>query len=252
LASCVYVQDAVECAQRIMNGTADFGVFTAENAFHIASMRWQGMTVIKELRHTSRIREPFDFQSVVVVRSDHQGGMGNLKGTDFCHPGLHQKQRHERWTERFLKHFERQVVPNDCNAGTTPAEIEAASLASFFNAACRPGDWSNVEQEDVELKEKYSKLCDLCDNVETCSYESSTSTSHRQALECMRKSTNGVTYVALQEAEEFFKDNADIVNDFKYLCPNSSYQVIANNESPCVWSTQPWSVIVSNIDNALS
>jgi hypothetical protein len=234
-----------------MNGTADFGVFTAENAYHVASMRWQGMTVIKELRHTQRIREPFDYQSVVIVRADHEGGVGNLKGTDACFPGLHQKQRHERWTERFLKHFERQVVPADCDAGSTPAEIEAASLASHFNAACRPGDWSNIEQEDVELKKKYSKLCDLCDNVETCSYESSDFTSHRQALECMRKSTNGVTYVALQEAEEFFKDNAEVY-DFKYLCPNSSYQIIANNDNPCVWSTQPWSVIVSNNDNALS
>lgn len=247
------MQDAVECAQRIINGTADFGVFSAENAFHIASMRWQGITVIKELRHSSRSREPFDYQSVVVVRADHQGGLANLKGTDFCHPGLPKlKQRHDRWTERFLKHFERQVVPNDCDAGTTPAEIEAASLASHFNAACRPGAWSNVEQEDEELKKKYSKLCELCDNVEACTYENKELTSHQQALECMRKSTNGVTYIARQEAEEFFATNADIINDFKYLCPNSSYQVIENNESPCVWSTQPWSVIVSNNDNALS
>lgn len=235
-----------------MNGTAEFGVFTAENSFHIASMRWQGLAVIKELRHTARPRERFDFQSVVIVRADHEGGVRNLRGTDFCHPGLHQHQRHERWTEGFLKYFERQVVPNDCDSGTTPAEIEAASLAGFFNAACRPGLWSNIEEEDAQLKAKYSKLCDLCDDVEKCSYESLASTSHRQALECMRKSTNGVTYVALQEAQEFFEANADIVNDFKYLCPNNSYQVIANNESPCVWYTQPWSVVVSNNDNSLS
>jgi hypothetical protein len=235
-----------------MNGTAEFGVFSAENAFHIASMRWQGLAVIKELRHTARPRQPFDFQSVVVVRNDHVGGVKNLRGHDFCHPGLHQHQRHERWTESFLKYFERQVVPNDCDAGTTPAEIEAASLAGFFNAACRPGLWSNIESEDAELKRKYSRLCALCDDTDNCSYESSTTTSHRQALECMRKSTNGVTYVALQEATEFFEANADVVNDFKYLCPNSTYQNIADNDNPCVWYTQPWPMIVSNNENALS
>lgn len=215
-------------------------------------MRWQGLAVIKELRHTARPRALYDFQSVVVVREDHVDGRRNLRGTDFCHPGLHQHQRHARWTEGFLKYFERQVVPPNCEAGTTPAEIEAASLAGYFNAACRPGLWSTIQEEDAELKGKYSRLCELCDNVETCSYESSSSTSHRQALECMRKSANGVTYVALQEAQEFFEANADIVNEFKYLCPNSSYQVIANNESPCVWNTQPWPVIVSNNENALS
>lgn len=215
-------------------------------------MRWQGLAVIKELRHTARPREPYDFQSVVIVRADHQGGVKNLRGHDYCHPGLNQHQRHERWTEGFLKYFERQVVPNDCDAGRTPAEIEAASLAGFFNAACRPGLWSQIEEEDAELKKKYSRLCELCDDVENCSYEPSPSTSHRQALECMRKSTNGVTYVALQEATEFFEANADIINDFKYLCPNSSYQAIVDNGNPCVWNTQPWPVIVSNNENALS
>lgn len=250
----MFVQDAVECAQRIQNGTADFGVLTAENAFHIASMRWQSLVVIKELRHTERARNPYDFQSVAIVRADHVNGLQNLRGMDFCHPGLHQHQRHERWTESFLKHFERQVVPNDCDAGTSPAEIEASSLASHFNAACRPGLWSNIEAQDAELKRKYSKLCELCDNVEQCSYNSSSSpSSHQHALECLRKSTNGVTYVSLKEAKDFFDANAEIINDFKYLCPNSSYQVIENNfDNPCVWRTQPWSVIVSNIENSIS
>lgn len=215
-------------------------------------MRWQGLAVIKELRHTLRIREPFDYQSVVVVRADHVDGVGNLKGMDYCHPGLHQTQRHERWTEMFLKFFERQTVPNDCDAGTSPAEIETASLAAHFNAACRPGRWSHIETEDEALKKRFSRLCELCDNVETCSYEASTATSHRQALDCMRKSTNGLAYVAREEVQNFFDENADIINDFKYLCPNSSYQVIANNERPCVWNTQPWSVVVSNHENALS
>ncbi|KAG5669349.1 hypothetical protein PVAND_017237 [Polypedilum vanderplanki] len=250
--NCIMVQDAVECAQRIINGTADFGILTAENAFHIATLRWEGLVVIKELRHTSRIRESFDYQSVAIVRTDHTGGTRNLRGMDFCHPGLHQRQRHERWTEGFLKYFERQVVPYDCDDSNSPAEIEASAMSKYFNAACRPGLWSNNPDEDSMLKAKYPKLCELCDNTETCSYEASSNTGHRQALDCMIKSTNGVTYVALQEAQEFFSIYPDAANDFKFLCPNSTYQTIANNENPCVWLKQPWSVVVSNIQNAIS
>lgn len=249
--NCIMVQDAVECAQRISNGTAELGIFTAENAFHLATMRWEGLVVIKELRHTSRTRENFDFQAVAIVRNDHVGGKANLRGMDFCHPGLHKHQRHERWTEAFLKHFEREVVQYDCEDGTSPAEIEAAALSKHFNAACRPGSWSHNSAEDESLKEKFPRLCELCDDPQTCSYNSTSSSSHRQALECMRRSTNGVAYVALQEAQEFFEENADIVNDFKFLCQNNTYQAIANNANPCVFLRQPWTVVVSNVNNAI-
>ncbi len=104
---CVRVQDSVECAQRLLNGTADFGMITAESAYHIASLGLS-VAVIKELRHMDRIEELYDYQSVVVVRKNHQGGLSSLKGMQFCHPGLHY-DRHHRWTERFLKAFERTV-----------------------------------------------------------------------------------------------------------------------------------------------
>lgn len=213
-------------------------------------MQWREMTVIKELRHKTRSREPFDYQSVAIVRSDTVEGRTNLTGMDFCHPGLPQNQRHERWTEYFLKNFERRIVPHDCNEGASPAEIEAASMAKYFNAACRPGAWSHIESEDAELKERFPRLCELCDDPETCSYAPSSLSSHQQALQCMQKSTNGIAYVALQEAQEFFAANADIVNDYKFLCPNGTYLEI-NSPNPCVWLTQPWSVVVSNDLNAI-
>lgn len=250
---CVWVQDAIECAQRIRNGTAEFGVFSAENALHIASLGWEGLTVIKEIRHSDRLREPFDYQSVVVIRNDHNGGLSNLKGMDFCHPGLHY-ERHTRWTERFLKHFERTVVPYNCSRNSTsPPEIEAEALDDFFNAGCRPGSWSNNIAEDAQLKQRYHRLCALCDNPLTCSYEDSSPTSsHRQALECVRKSGNALTYVALQEAQDFFNINPNIASQFSYLCPNNTYQPIEGNTNPCVWLRQPWKVMVSNNEKAIA
>lgn len=193
--------------------------------------------------------EPFAFQSVAIVRKDHTGGLNNLRGVDFCHPGLHY-ERHQLWTEKVLKHFERTVVPQNCSFdGISPAEVEAAALSEFFNAACRPGSWSNDPQEDRVLKEKYTKLCALCDDPTTCSYKQ-VSSSHRQALECVRKSGNAITYVALQEAKEFFNSNVEIINEFAFLCMNGSLQAISTAR-PCVWISQPWKLIVSNNEKAI-
>lgn len=251
--ACTLVQDAVECAQQIRNGTAEFGVFSAESAYLIASLGWDGLTVIKEIRHNERLQESFDYQSVAIVRSDHIGGLPNLRGVDFCHPGLHY-ERHQRWTERFLKQFERTIIQTNCSFdGSSPAEMEVAAMADFFNAACRPGLWSNNIHEDSYLKEKYPRLCSLCDDTANCSYQEPLATSsHQQALECVRKSGNAVTYVALQEAQTFFNLNSNIANQFSFLCPNGSLQAITDNDRPCVWLSQPWKLIVSSNEKAIS
>lgn len=87
------------------------------------------------------------------MKSSHQNGIDGLKGLNYCHPGLYY-DRFERWTERFLKHFERTVTVTDCDhadASDTPAEIETSALAKFFGQACRPGTWSHNPEEDAAL-----------------------------------------------------------------------------------------------------
>lgn len=251
--SCVFAQDAIECAQRIRNGTAEFGVFTAENAYHIASLGWEDLTVIKEIRHNDRLSQQFDFQSVAIVRINHSGGVNNLRGADFCHPGLFYERGH-RWTERFLKHFERTLVSTNCSFdGSSAMELEVSGLSNFFNAACRPGTWSHDPKEDEYLKSKYPNLCSLCDNQSNCSYaETPGQSSHQQALECVRKSSNAITYVALQEAQAFFEANPDAAGDFAYLCPNGTILDIPNHPRPCAWLSQPWKLIISNNQKAIS
>lgn len=53
--NCQRVQDSIECAARIRNGTADFGVFSAESALQLATLGWPELTVVKELRHQDRL-----------------------------------------------------------------------------------------------------------------------------------------------------------------------------------------------------
>lgn len=93
------------------------------------------------------------------MRSDHAGGINGLQGNTFCHPGLvYNKQ--QKWTERFLKHFERTIVPEKCNhtSPMSPAELEVSALAEHFGPSCRPGLWSNNRQEDEELSTVALKL----------------------------------------------------------------------------------------------
>lgn len=92
-----------------------------------------------------------EFESVAVIRTTQPAGIHNLRNKKFCHPGLYY-DRNERWTERFLKHFERTVIVPQCsNETASAAEIETESFANFFSQACRPGSWSNDPAEDKRL-----------------------------------------------------------------------------------------------------
>lgn len=151
MVNCIRVQDSVECAQRIRNGTAHFGLFSAESTLLLANLNWDGLSVIKEVRHVDRKEVNVDFSTVAIVRSTHANGLGGLAGLKFCHPGYFY-DRTQRWSERMLKHFERTVSTTICdNANATAAEIETLSLAQYFGQSCRPGMWSNNVIEDRQL-----------------------------------------------------------------------------------------------------
>ncbi|XP_058118360.1 transferrin-like [Anopheles ziemanni] len=243
---CVQVQDSVECAQRIRNGTADFGVFSAESVLLTASLGWDGLTVVKELRNAERVREPVDFQAAVVVRSNHTGGINGLRGLRYCHPGFFYS-RTQRWTEGVLKHFERLVTPTQCEDFHTVTEIEAAGLSRFFGESCRPGLWSQIPKEDADLKEKYSNLCTLCPNSTTCSYDGY-STPHQSALQCLEHSAD-VVYASTQDIQRFFNDRSSIANDFAFLCPNGTIQPVTG--TPCSWLRQPWPTVMASTTKAI-
>lgn len=53
--NCQRVQDSIDCAQRLRNATAEFGVFSAESTLLLATLRWDGLTALKELRHRDRL-----------------------------------------------------------------------------------------------------------------------------------------------------------------------------------------------------
>ncbi|XP_037032135.1 transferrin-like [Bradysia coprophila] len=249
---CEPVQDSIQCAQKIRNGTADFGIFTAESSLQLASLGWPELTVIKELRHMDRMGSAVDFETVVVVRAGHEGGIDGLRGASFCHPGYHY-DRTQRWSERILKHFERSIVTPNCDGDLkSPAEIETAALATFFKSACRPGTWSHNKREDDELKRKFPELCSLCNSEDNgnCSY-GTPGNNHQQALNCLIHGGD-VAYVSLEDAHNFFFiDNPEMASYYNFLCPNGTKEPISDNARPCTWISQPWKLIISSNTKAL-
>lgn len=51
---CIRVRDSVECANILRGETAGFGVFSAESMLLLATLEYDGLTVLKELRHKER------------------------------------------------------------------------------------------------------------------------------------------------------------------------------------------------------
>lgn len=150
---CQWVQDSIECAQRIKNKTSDFGIFTAESILHMASLNWNDLVITHDMKHRDRMESITDYESVVIVSKDFEGGIENLAGKKYCHPGLY-FSKGQRWSERFLKYLERTLLNEmDCPLykNESYAEIEIRRLSKYFSSACRPGFWSLDPDEDIKL-----------------------------------------------------------------------------------------------------
>ncbi|KAK7572038.1 hypothetical protein V9T40_014510 [Parthenolecanium corni] len=251
--SCVPVIDSADCAIKLIDKKADFGVFSAEDAFFVANQINDKVNVIGELRNIERWNETYAFQTAVVVRNNHNGGFGGLRSTNYCHPGFGDGQF---WTDRVLKEFESIVVPRICNSNKSTTESEIASLSDFFKSACRPGQWAYDALLDKKLKKKYSSLCALCDSPGRCSYNENYKGSQKETLSCLTKIDGGdVAYVALEDVQEYFgllpnarpaKANS---TDYKFLCTDKSYQPLKN---PCTWINQRWPVVVALKEKAVA
>lgn len=251
-AACARVVDSADCVRQLVAGNAHFGVLSAEElllASKFAPLNEQ-TRVIAEIRHSERLNEPFAFETVAVVKADFSGLLGGLKNKSLCHPGFSDSQL---WTPRVLKHFERKVVPQTCNAAVPKVEEEYDNLADFFKDACIPGDWSRSAYRDDLLKSKHPNLCAKCDNPERCSYNTHERGSHEAALSCLTDRGGDVAYVALQYVQNYFglKDRKPMANpsDYRFLCPNGSMQTITA-ATPCTWLRQPWNAVVARKDSA--
>ncbi|EFN77822.1 Transferrin [Harpegnathos saltator] len=247
--SCFRVADSADCAIRLAQGEADFGVFNAEELLLAYPFYQNNIVPIQQLRHRDKPLEEFEFQTVAVMRADLTqmigppgAGFDNLKNGGLCHPGFSKSQW---WNDYILKYFEKTVNSAECRENVSVAENEARNLRSFFGKACRPGEWVSDSSIDQELKRKYPELCALCDNQAGCTYNNKANHGHRGALECLTNRRGNVAYVALSYVRQYLKTN----NTFEFLCPNGE-RLPLSSPTPCAWIKQPWSVVAARTEVA--
>lgn len=56
---CVRVQDSIECA-KILSKSSGFGIFSAESMLLLAALKYDGLTVLKELKHRDRLNREYE------------------------------------------------------------------------------------------------------------------------------------------------------------------------------------------------
>ncbi|KAK2584067.1 hypothetical protein KPH14_006514 [Odynerus spinipes] len=242
--TCLRVSDDAECAIRLANGEADFGMFSTDALLLTCQYYPNEIVPIFELRHKDKSKQEFEFQSVAVVPADFKpvksgSTFANLKDAGLCHPGFSKAQW---WNDYILKYFERNTYNANCQKDITAIENELENIKSFFGKACRPGDWAAESNFSNALKKKYPELCALCDDTTACKYNNEEKHGHVGALNCLTSGRGKVAYVALEYVRQYFKENETA--QYQFLCPDGSLQNLTSN-APCAWVKQPWGAIAA-------
>ncbi|KAL0808425.1 hypothetical protein ABMA28_012890 [Loxostege sticticalis] len=260
--ACEPVTTNVECAEKLLRGTADFGYFTEEELLLLAQQQPNEFRVVATRRDVSRQEQIYTFEAVAVVPSNHTNGLAGLRGGRYCHPGFDVNDN--RWSPRVLRALELAAARTDRCEGEigsrTSEEMEVTTLSNFFSAACRPGDWSANTELDADLKRRFPTLCSMCSANGVCAGYNTTnsinvagvvnSNRHIQALDCLTTSGT-VAFVAWQHVREFFTIRSpNLASSYSLLCEDGSLLPLTTDSlnspvAPCSLVRQPWGAIVA-------
>ncbi|KAF5299227.1 hypothetical protein FQA39_LY02400 [Lamprigera yunnana] len=237
--NCTFQMHNIDCILDIEYEKSDFGTITPNEAL-IAAKYVKEIVVLGEFRLEPLQNDDSEFSIVVVTKKNHTGGLKNLRGKKYCHPGFKFD-----WIDMLLKEFENVVLrENDaegCSKSGTSIEKEISAISDFFGPSCRPGPWLGVDEYDSEFYTKYSKLCEICSSSQKCNVAES---SFIDTLQCLT-SGGDVALTTLHSVYQYFNksENANKVQEFGYLCRNGAVNSL---DTPCTWGKQPWNIIVAN------
>ncbi|XP_057670243.1 transferrin-like isoform X1 [Diorhabda carinulata] len=224
---CLEVYSKVECLLNIDQGKHQFAIIDPEQALLANTLVSDNVVVLAEV-----VSKKSPYQTVVVVRKFYNNSFENLRGKRLCHPGF----KHDELVTKFvLNELENRIIDGNttfCNDSTSILEKELGVLSNFFGKSCRPGPWTDGDDElDARLKEKYSNLCELC-GTQKC--ETEYRTPFNDTLKCLVQNGGDVAISSLSDALIFF-NSSDNAENFQYLCPNGS---ASSSSAPCTWTNQ--------------
>ncbi|KAJ8982997.1 hypothetical protein NQ317_014292, partial [Molorchus minor] len=239
---CVVAIDRLDCLRRILKGTADFSIFTAEDLVTAENAGVQ-VLITNELRYNGD--EKYEYEVVAVVAdSSSINSRYDLKGKRYCHPGYGYETD---WTRILSNYFESSVVPPSCDPKLTITENRVKATASFFKSCCKAGPWVNNPTLDLQLKRKYSHLCELCGTPSKCSTNDEY-WGRRGSLLCLTDGAGDVSWARLDDIEPHFGLSASSaesrIDGYSFLCPDNTKMPL-NATNPCVWVVKPWPVVAS-------
>ncbi|KAK5649218.1 hypothetical protein RI129_000247 [Pyrocoelia pectoralis] len=243
-ARCKLNLHQVDCLLNIEQDKIDLGRVTPEAAL-IGAKFLKNVVVLGEFRNNAVKNDSAELAVVVLVRKTHSGGLRNLRGKKYCHPGF---KFNQIATDFILKEFENTVLKENNAEGCennviteTLFEKEIKALSDFFGPSCRPGPWIGFEKYDNDFYKNYSKLCELCNNNDKCRPGNEPFT---DSINCL---VNGgdVAVTTLDTVYQYFNntDNKNRIDEFGYLCKSGD---INGLENPCMWGQQPWNLIIAN------
>uniref|UniRef100_A0A336LVW1 CSON004075 protein n=1 Tax=Culicoides sonorensis TaxID=179676 RepID=A0A336LVW1_CULSO len=240
--SCVWGVDRLDCIRRVQKGQADFSVFSSED---LLAARWASADVLvtSELRyHDNR----YEYEVVAVVDNEANiNSVHDLRGSKFCHGYGFGYGLKSHWTAVISNYLESVVIPRDCSAELTLSELRIKAASEFFGPSCKAGIWDEDQKRDKILKNKYSKLCELCYNK--CDIGDK-HWGRRGSLYCLTSGGGDVTFARLDDVRVHFGlgDHPSDVdpNNYSYLCLDGHLQPLTT-KNPCSWVAKPWPVIAA-------
>uniref|UniRef100_V5I8N4 Transferrin n=1 Tax=Anoplophora glabripennis TaxID=217634 RepID=V5I8N4_ANOGL len=234
------IGSAVDCILNIDQGLPQFSIIKPEEALLAAPLVSSTVVVVGEVAS-----EHPAYETAIIVRKPFDGGFENLRGKRFCHPGF----RHNELVTKFvLGEFESKIISLNssyCDIGenATVFEKRIRALSNFFGTACRPGTWTESEALDIQLKTKYSNLCELC-GTEGCNINYQVP--FNESLSCLTDRAGDIALTTLNDAALFFNSSTNAEN-FLYLCTDGT---VSDSTTPCLWTKQLNRLIITDSTSA--
>ncbi|KAG8041094.1 hypothetical protein G9C98_002082 [Cotesia typhae] len=253
--SCITGRDRYECVEKVGKKEADVVAVDPEDMYLAAKNNFAsdpGYNVIEQIRTKEEPDEPYRYEAVAVIHKDLEiFDPQSFRGLNSCHTGV---GRNVGYKIPITKLTAMGVLANINDPEYSARENEIRALSTLFSRGCLVGKWSPDPAINKKLKEKYSNMCELCEDPVKCDYPDKFS-GYEGALRCLAHNGGQVAFTKVIYVKRFFglpvgKSPAVPTNenpsDFAYFCPDGTKVPIDAHTKPCTWAARPWQGYMTN------